>query len=229
MAQSSLRRGIGDMSIPADEKERRKKELTETFEIEQFFRERFRFAPLPDEARIMLRIEETADKLATEMFAEADQALSHFYESVRIPEIEVVDGQRVTKIDDGRIVWQTDELGRVIEDWDRLEGIELEGTILTLQRVILRVTDEVSRLYGRALVADKVRDDEYQELYRKPIEGTKDDRNAYAVTKTREARWFYYGTYLVYVRLRDKLEVLKETKKSLEFFRSRQMKAEAEG
>lgn len=226
-SQRTLRRGIGEMSIDAEDKARRAREVDTAFEIEKFFRERFRFEPLADEARIMLRIEEVSERLAAEMFGEAEQALERFYASVRTPETEVIDGERVTTVRDGKIVWRKDETGRFIEDWDRLEGIELEATILALQRVILTVSDEVSKLYGRALVADKVRDDAWAEFYRKPIEGTKDDRAAYATLHTREPRWYFYACFLVHRRLSDKLQEMKETKKTLEFFRSRMMKLES--
>lgn len=216
-----MRKGL-DHVIPEEMKE----ELKHSFEMEEFFRSKMRLTPRKAEGNIIRRIEDTVESLIDNLYSEADIALERFYSRVRVPVMVRNDeGDLVVKKIDGKPQYKKDEYGQYIEDWKTIDGYELEGVIFTLQRIIGEVGDEVAKLYARAVMADKTRNDEYYQAWRKVTDGLKDDKVAYALEQSQESRWFYVFNFLIWHRLNQKLENLKETKKSLEFFRTRSVQS----
>lgn len=124
-----------------------------------------------------------------------------------------------------------------LQEFNKMEPVELERAILQIQKVIYLATDTVSSLYNDAYFADRVQQDEYWAAYRGLApEETEDgsarpsgkvtigDRQAYAYAKTRDSRFYYYYRYLVWRRLSEKLSALRDLQKTLEWFRSRSIK-----
>lgn len=214
----SLRRGLDEGLSTKDKLDAKKR-----FEIEEHFERHMRYVPRKSEADVLRKLEDTVESLIENLFANSTAALERFYLSVRKPVLarDNESGEILAKRVNGKVEYEKDEFGQFIEDWKNIDGYELEGLILTLQKVIIDVDDTVSKLYGRAMMAERVAKDEYYEKYREPIDGTKDDRAAFATVATRDSKWFFIYQYLLWNRLQDKLNVLKETKKSLEFFRQR--------
>lgn len=192
-------------------------------ETVRFLAEDMRFEFRKAEASIVHRIEEAAESLVRDLFGWADDALSRFYSSVRTPELS--DSGTVVLDGNGQPIWKRDpDTGQYIEDWRRLDGMDVEAAIMDLQRVIVRASDEVTMLHGRTAMAQAVKDDEYWEAYRAVIDGTVNDRTASAYRATRDSRYFYFYTYLVWNRASQRLEAIKGVKRDLEFMRSRLIK-----
>lgn len=133
-----------------------------------------------------------------------------------------------------------DDIYDKLQDFSKMEPMELERAILTIQKTIFLATDTVSSLYNDAYFADRVQQDEYWAAYaelgpeesedgasRKTGKVTIGDRQAYAYEKTRDARFYYYYTYLLWRRLSEKLSSLRELQKTLEWFRSRTQRDKA--
>lgn len=189
----------------------------------RFITEDLRYEPRRAEAGVVARIEEAVDSLLRDLFGWADQALDRFYESVRVPEL--TPAGTVATDGDGRPLWKRDpDTGHFLEDWRRLDGMDVESAIMDLQRVIVRASDEVAVLYGRTHMAQAVKEDEYWEAYRAVIDGTVNDRTASAYRATRDSRYFYFYTYLIWHRANQRLEAIKGVKRDLEFMRSRLIK-----
>lgn len=113
---------------------------------------------------------------------------------------------------------------------DRPEASDLEGTILAIQKVIYVSTATVSKLYQDAYLADRVQQDEYWAAF-KELQKTPDltkitigDRQAYAYEKSRDSRFYYYYIYLLWRRLDEKLDSLRNLQRTLEFQRNRAVK-----
>jgi hypothetical protein len=194
-------------------------------DVTSFLSDRMRFAPRKSEAEILAKIEEAAEKYARDLFADADDALENLYLDVRIPEVEKVKNKTVTMVRDGRVIWKLDEAGSPIEDWSRLDGMDIERAIMTLQRVIGVAVVMVAQLQGRVEFAYAVSQDEYWEAYGKDrFGGTNDQREAAARRTTWESRYYYFYTRAVWTILSAKLDHLKNVKRDLEFMRSRLIK-----
>jgi hypothetical protein len=112
-----------------------------------------------------------------------------------------------------------------VQDFNKMEVLELERTILSIQGVIYLATDVVTSLYNDAYFADRVQQDEYWAAY-KSLDGkaTIGDRQAHAYEATRDSRFFYYYSYLLWKRMSEKLSALRDLQKTLEWFRSRTQK-----
>lgn len=93
-----------------------------------------------------------------------------------------------------------------------------ESLILEIQKVVYLTSSLVSQLYNDAYLAEKIQEDEYWEAYRQPTNvKTKDDRQAHAYQQTRDSRFYYYYRFLLWRRLSEKLNALKELQKTIEF------------
>lgn len=163
-----------------------------------FLSKEFRFQPRRSEALIISRLSDQINKLVTHIFGEADRSIERFYKNAAL------------------------ENGG--HDFSRLSGEELEAAILSIQRSIYLAADQVSQLYNDAYFASRVQEDEYWESYRKPVDGDQKDRQAFAYRETKDSRYFYYYRFMLYKRLSDRLNSLKDLLKTLEFFRSRALK-----
>jgi hypothetical protein len=187
-----------------------------------------RYHPLPREQQVYDEINKAVDEVWVNLYRDVEEALERFYLSVRVPTWKVVEGKRVAARDEdtGEVIWQTDDLGNPIEDWTRLEGTILEEMIQVLGRAILNASKEVSRLYTEMFTADRERSGDYWDGYGSVISGTIEDKTAAAMRNSRGTRFYFVYKYTVWKRLSDRLDDLREAKRSLEFFRGRQQRSE---
>lgn len=114
-----------------------------------------------------------------------------------------------------------------VDDSPKVDGRDLERTILAIQKVIYVSTDTVSRLYQDAYFADRTQQDEYWNAYKAyDASGKKTiaDRQAYAYEQSRDARFYYYYVYLLWRKLEEKRTALKDLQRTLEFQRNRAVK-----
>lgn len=88
--------------------------------------------------------------------------------------------------------------------------------LLELQTEVSRIESEVTRRYLRAQYSYYLLDDKYWEEYRKPISGTNNDLTAYARSKTKEERYFYFVQYAAWKQINDKLQGIKNIVKQVQ-------------
>lgn len=147
---------------------------------------------------ILEQIRAAADNMFAEQFDAALQVLDEFYESLRAPEVNA-HGVVVTG-PDRRPVWQRDDEGKPVEDWNRLTGQDIEDALFKLQQIRLLVAPQVDELRSEAIYAKHIYDDQYQEGYRGLVDGTQGDRNAHAAKVSRTDKYHSFFRYYVYSR-----------------------------
>lgn len=155
-----------------------------------------RFKPRTNEEFVVNKIKNEIDTFITHFFAETDSAIAFYYKNLEEGQYDVT----------------------------RMDPLEIERLILSIQKTVYQASDLVAELYNDAYFADRVQQDEYWEAYRQPMSGTKDDRQAYAYQETRDSRWYFYLRYMLWRRLSERLSTLKELQKTVEFHRSRTQK-----
>jgi hypothetical protein len=185
-----------------------------------FIREKTRLVPRKDEAQWLLKVERAADAVVDDLFADADLAMAELRYQARIP--EMVGG--VPKQENGKLVWATDEKGEYFLDWKRVDGMDVEATIMRLQEAIDRGVDEVGKLHGRAVFAYNISQDEYWNAYRNTVGGTVNDNTAAAHRASKDSRYYWIAMLNIWQRADRKLEAVKNAMRGLEFLRSRLIK-----
>lgn len=110
-------------------------------------------------------------------------------------------------------------------DFSRMEPLELERLILSIQKAIYVASGIVAERYNAAYWSDRIQQDEYWKAYREPKSvKAKEDRQSYAMEQTREERFAYYIRFMLWRRLSEKLNSLKDLCRTLEFYQQRNSK-----
>lgn len=120
------------------------------------------------------------------LFAGSVAALEKFYNSIRVHDPE----RR------GRFL--KTETGAYEEDWSQLSGQDLIKAIFDLQREKVFISKKISNLFLEASFAKQVATDTYHEAYRKLMDGTVSDRNAYANQQSKVDRYAAFFRYWVW-------------------------------
>jgi len=141
---------------------------------------KIRFSWTNEDRDILDRLRIAAEVLFGQMFAGAIDIIDTFYARMRVP---------LGTGPDGRMHWQVDEDGRMVEDFSQLTGQDLRETIVGLQRVLLEVTPEVSKLMLEAIMAHTIAKDSFDEGWFSVVDGTQGDRTAKGNQLSRQDRW----------------------------------------
>lgn len=138
-----------------------------------------------------------ASKLACDdIFGELLDTIDRFYASFRQPRLNAAG---VTLIDErNRIVWETDEHGRFVDNFENLTGQDVEEAILQLQRDKIAAAQQVNDLFLEALFAKHVYDDFFHERYEALLDGTIADRNARATRDTKQEKYQAFFRFYLY-------------------------------
>lgn len=155
-----------------------------------------RLEPRASERPILEKLNAQIDEYITLSYGSIDQSIDRFFQKINIDD----------------------------NSFSQIDALELERTILQIQKTIYSVTEFVSNLYNEAYFSDRIQQDEYWSAYREADLKTKDDKQAYAYHKTKDSRFYYYYRYMIWKRMSEKLSSLKEMQKTLEFFRTRTQK-----
>lgn len=150
----------------------------------------------PEDKLILDRIRTACNAVTFEQYRVLQRTLDDLYQQVRVPKL----GTHGNPVQDerGRVVWEVDEHGRMIEDWSRLDGMDLEITIFHLQRSRVEMSTRTNELLQEALFAKHIYNDEYQEGYQSLVEGTQGDRTAQANRVTREEKYFSFYKFCLW-------------------------------
>ena len=147
--------------------------------------------------KILAQIRAGVDQLFSNMYKDMKWIVDHFYESMRVPEVNPDTGV-VQRDSQGRVIWQKDpQTNRLIEDWGQLTGQDIEETLFNIARLKLDLAPRVNELLNEAVFAKHVADDAHDDAYLKLVEGTVGDRNAYASQEARQDKYqAFYRYYL---------------------------------
>lgn len=156
---------------------------------------KIRFSWRPEDRAALERIRIAADAEFEQAFGEALNVIDEFFMQLRIPMQR--DGQ-IVKGADGRIVWQVDDDGRIIEDWQQLTGQDIEQTLVNLGRVHMFVAPQVNQLFLEALFARHSAQDSYDEAWSGMMDGTQGDRTARSNRESRHDRYHAYFRFYMY-------------------------------
>ena len=148
-----------------------------------------RFGYRPKDKMMIEQLKAGADAAFLELFDDALVVLDDFYLSVREPRMS---GGSVVKDNRGRIVWQVDDHGNPIQNWDKLTGQDFETALFRLQEVKMYLARPLNELLLGAMFSKHVHDDAWSDAYSSVVEGTIGDREARA---NREARTDKYAAF----------------------------------
>lgn len=112
-----------------------------------------------------------------------------------------------------------EEADRIVEIFNVTESMDVskeDRLLLELQTEIARIEGAVTKHYLRAQYSYYMFDDKYWNEYRKPVSGTVNDLTSYAVTKTREDRYFYFVQYAAWKQISDKLQGIKSIARQIQ-------------
>lgn len=149
------------------------------------------------EEGLAIQIEAQAQRYVDQHFQDSYTAVEQLYQSVQTT-VQEPDGSTSTKF-----------------DWTRVTGQDLETVIFLIGQECDQVREIVDRAYMRVHFSYFVWDDEYWELYRKPLGGTVGDRTAYARENSRESRYQYLFQYWFWYLAKQTLEAFVQKQKDL--------------
>lgn len=142
------------------------------------------------------QLKRASEATFNEIFEAAFDVLDGLYQGVRVPVTNHHD--QVVLDGSGRIQWQRDESGNFIEDWETLNGQDIDVSLLKLQELKLIISQRVRELFLDAVFAKNILQDDYHDSYSSVLQGTNPLREAKASRDTREARWNYFFRYYIW-------------------------------
>lgn len=170
-----------------------------------------------EDKNALTQVRAAVGRMMESLFSETYSIIDELYGSVRVP---VTNEHGVVATDEeGRYIWQKDDRGRLIEDWSLLDGMDIEKSLLDLERVKLLVSTQVSELYAEALFAKNIYDDRWHDEYESMLDGTQGDRSARAVRNSSEEKYHSFFRYLLWERANTFLKELQNLMRLLERIR----------
>ena len=97
-----------------------------------------------------------------------------------------------------------------------IEGVILESTIYELAIQAKKIEEEAVQAHLDYKFAQQIYDDEFWEAYRHIVDGTREDKTAYAMSKTIQSRYYAFFQYYVMKKLQTQLEQVKSIQRLLE-------------
>lgn len=200
-----MRRGLRAFESVKDFQEPEFLDDLET-DFTKFLNSNIRMRARRGEGTIVAQLEQESEKIVKQIFGHADTALEIFYRKA-----SVVD----------------QSTGEYHYNFAKLDAVDLEDAVLTIQREIYLGTDILAKLYSEVYLAWRVQEDEQRDAYSKPMDGTAGDRQSVAHRATRDQRYYFYYKFLIWKRLQVKIEALKDILTTLTYYRSRQIREKA--
>jgi hypothetical protein len=157
--------------------------------------EKIRFAWRSEDDLILKRIESAGEEMFAELFGDAITEVERFYASLRVPRTR--NGMAVLDAEQ-RQVWETDDRGRPIEDWNQLTGQDIEEVLMNLQRIKMWIAPEVTKLKNQAVYSKMIPDDIKDDNWGKVVQGTQGDRAARANRASRTDRYHAFFRYCLW-------------------------------
>lgn len=170
-----------------------------------------------DDQAALDQIRAAARTALNETFAGLLSAVDEFYLSFRKAKMNAYG---VIVLDEkNRVVWETDDEGRHIDDFGCLSGQDVEIALLKIHRDRVDAVTKVRELFQEALFAKNIYDDAWHTRYEALLEGTIKDREARAGRDTKQFKYHAYFTYFVYHLADGMFDEVKELARILERIR----------
>lgn len=170
-----------------------------TIEMQKSIFEKIRFKWRTEDEQILVRIRAHAEEEFTNNFADAIKVIDRFYATIRVPKMQNIDGQWMPVLDNQRRqVWEMDDFGRPKEDWNQVNGQDLEEAMMYLERIRFDARRRVSWLMSQAIYAKYAAGDYHDDTYVAVVEGTINDRNSKANRETRPDRYHAFFRFVLW-------------------------------
>lgn len=142
-----------------------------------------------DGRAMMDRIKSTVDGAILNHFEDAYRVMSDVYDVVREPAVNTVTGE-VQRDHFGYVIWQRSPTGMFQEDWSRLSIRQREDFLYRITTALFEWEQRAADMWGEAMFAKAVWQENFATEYDKPHTGTIEDRTAVGNIKSAEDRYF---------------------------------------
>lgn len=160
------------------------------FEARKSIFQKIQYKWRESDGMILQQIEAGARAQFQQQYGLAIEAIDQFYLKLRVPTGQVGP--------DGRPVWQKDERGHYVEDWDQLTGQDIQRTLLDLQMIKFQVAPQVNQLLLEAVYAKHVANDTHDDAWGKQLKGTQLDFQAKANQLSRTDKYHAFFRYYLF-------------------------------
>jgi hypothetical protein len=140
-----------------------------------------------EDAITMRTIQGAIDERILHEYADAYQIMADIFDLVREP---LVEGGDVQYDRHGFPMWRRNPNGSYVEDWTRLTAREKEGFLFSITTKLFGWEERAAKAWTEAMFAKAKWEENFSGNYREPVEGTIEDRTAYAKEKVAEDRYF---------------------------------------
>lgn len=158
---------------------------------------RLEFKWRDSDERVLNQVRAATNAMYVKLFAEAFAVVDDLYAAIRKPKFN--DHGVVVVDSEGRMVWEVDEhTGQPLEDWESLDGLDIERCLFRLARLRMNVAAQVNELLMEAMFAKKIHTDTYDDAYVAMLDGTIQDRTSKANRKSREDNYHAFFRYVLW-------------------------------
>lgn len=141
------------------------------------------------------QIKRHAGQMVNQAFGEVFDIVDALYLQARVPALD--HNGSVIRVND-RVIWDRDDEGAVIEDWDRVSERDIDRSLMKLQQLKFNVAAKVNELFMEAYLAKNLHKDEWLAAYEGPKSGTATIRDAVANRQTLDSKYNSIFRYWMY-------------------------------
>jgi hypothetical protein len=160
------------------------------------------------------QIKAAAEAVADDLFGAALSILDSLKSRARQPVLTTTG--KIQHDDHGRFVWERDDFGQILEDWDRVAARDIEQALMQLNEVLIATSPEVKERFLETVYAKYVMQDLWHEAYESVLQGTNPQREAVANRKTKDERYNYLFRFWIYTHVNSIESEIRETVRLLE-------------
>jgi hypothetical protein len=174
------------------------------------------------EAETIQTIKRAVDQIVMREHKEAFFAVHHLLAKVR--QQQVGNDGALLFDEGGKPMWMRNLDGSVLEDYSRLDAIDIDGAIMKFASYAFFAGQSSIDNYMEAVFAKYAADDAYQDMYSSIMTGTVPDKTATAERKSREERYFAFFKAYSHKRIKELIDRMDALRRALEFVRQAQQK-----
>lgn len=142
-----------------------------------------------DGRAMMDRIKSAVDGAILRHFADAYAVMSDVYDVVREPAVNETTGE-IQRDPFGFVIWRRSPTGAYMEDWSRLSIRQREDFLYRITTALFEWEQRAADLWGEAMFAKAIWQENFATAYDKPYSGTIEDRTARGNIESSEDRYF---------------------------------------
>ncbi len=157
--------------------------------------DRIRFGWRKNDELIMGQIQAGAEAAYQDLYRETFAVIDSFYDVVRVAKMR--NGKPLTD-SDGRQVWEVDEYGNIVHNYDNLTGQDIESALFRLQEIKFYIAPKLNKTLLDAMFAKHLYDDAHSDAYSSIVEGTIGDREARANRDARQEKYAAFFRFWIY-------------------------------